>query len=463
MLNLAGRLSSAVVQSINEIVREQFKDPKQFKTAEALCIFERQYMDEEELYNLCQEQYDEPLTTPTISIVSPSILSVFENTRAVPVSFDFVNKEVTCVYLPELQYDILMVELPYSIKYEPTTIYHYVRAYTQKYGLPDFLLPISGKSVLDSILEVAIDKGATDLTITSIENGVTVYYNINKQKVSTNQMFPKYIMEEIIRVLTIENAMADTQENLAHYVGYQIDDTYRARVVINRNIHGFVCTIRLFSTEVFDMDLESLNINGDVIKHVRDTKTNHLNGLRVITGETMSGKNTTCLGMLREVLDEGTSKVVSIEFPVEQIISGVEQISVDSTKQYQSNIESLIHQNPDFVYIAEMRDDTAKMVMAITNTGKRVLTTLHANSVADTISRIVDCTGLSVNRIIQTLHTIYHQDLVNIKGHLYPRTTYVYFDDAFKQELYDKPFGEVIRLIKEREGGGFNESAIPER
>ena len=127
-------------------------------------------------------------------------------------------------------------------------------------------------------------------------------------------------------------------------------------------------------------------------------------GLRLIVGATMSGKNTTALSLLKEVADKNKYKIISVEMPVEQELAGVEQINTEKIEEYEENIKSLIHQNPDFVYITEIRDVTGLSTIQITNTGKRVLSTLHANSVEDTISRLVDITKLSTDRIIQTLH-----------------------------------------------------------
>lgn len=460
MLNLAGVLNTQSVRSVHDIVNTKFKDPSIFKTPESVVLFEQNYLDRETLLRLCNEQYpDITLLEPVGNFIPKDIIDRYRGTNDVPIRFIPSKKEVEVLYVPEYQSKSVDVSM-YKVKRIPTTLHYYISTYVKHYG--DFceLQRIPGKAALNMIIEEAIKEDVPDLTISNEESRVIVYYNKKKRKVMGNNIFPGYIMEDIIKVLTIKSPMDSDYGRMAKYTEYQIDDEYRARVVINRNIYGYVLSIRLFSNSQFNKSLEDININEEVIRFIRDASINKSNGLRLIVGETMSGKNTTALAMLREIVDEGTSKVVSIEMPVEQHIKGVEQIDTEYISEYVSNITSLIHQNPDFVYITETKDETAQAVLNIANTGKRVLTTLHSNSIADTISRITDITNLTSNRVIQVLHSIIHQELVNINDELYPCTKYVYFDEAFKQELYDKPFGEVIRLIKERERGGFRNGLL---
>ena len=169
----------------------------------------------------------------------------------------------------------------------------------------------------------------------------------------------------------------------------------------------------------------------------------------------MSGKNTTSLACLREITLNDNYKVVSIEMPVEQELIGVEQINCEDEEEYDLAINSLLRQNPDLVYITEIGDTTANSVMRVTNTGKRVMSTLHANSCADVIGRLIDITGLSTDRIIQTLHSVVYQELVRNEeaDTISPKTKYVYFSQERKNQLYGRPYGEIITKIKQWEGG----------
>lgn len=453
MLNLIGVLDNKTISIINDMMNIRFRDPSIFKTPESLILYEQKYLDSSKLLELCNAQYDIQLLEPQSSFIPVKLVEEFRGTNLVPIQFNSFSKTIYVLYIPEYPINYLG-SIGYHIERVPTTLHYYILQYTRLYGNFRELLPISGKTALDMIFNEAIRLGVPDLTISNEEKRVIVYYNYKKQKLMSNNIFPDYILDEIIKVLTIISPISDLSDNKAKYVGYEIDSDYRARVVINKNYYGHVITIRLFSNAAFENTYEQLNINEELIDFLRDPAMQEDNGLRIIVGETMSGKNTTALAYLKEIVNQGTKKVVSIEMPVEQRILGVEQINCEFIEEYVSNIESLIHQNPDFVYITETKDETGTSVMKIANTGKRVLTTLHSNSVADTISRIIDITGLSMNRVIQVLHSIIHQRLVRINGEIYPENKFVYFDNELKNDLYDKPFGYVMKKIQSKEKGG---------
>lgn len=459
MLNLSGLLEVQSIRSIQSMVQTRFKDSSKFRTPESLIMYEQSYLSREDLLELCNTEYpDTVLSEPKQSFIPKTVIDSFKDSNAVPIQYLSSKKTIRVLYIPE--YEVNRPTVPnFNVEYVPTTLHYFILNYTRLYGEFKELSSISGKQALNMVLEEAIRKKVPDLTISNVEKQVIVYYNYKKRKTMSNNIFPEYIMDEILKVLTIKTPM-DPSVNEAKYVGYEIDEEYRARVVINKNYYGHVITIRLYPNAMFEQTLEDLNVNEEVIEHFRNVERNKENGLRFIVGETMSGKNTTALAVLKEVVEEGGSKVVSIEMPVEQRISGVEQIECETIREYTSNIESLIHQNPDYVYITETKDETGTAVMRIANTGKRVLSTLHSNSCEDTIARITDITGLSANRVIQVLHSIVHQKLVRVGDEVYPITTFVYFDDDFKQQLYDKPFGEIIRLIKSRERGGLRSGIL---
>ena len=453
MLNLTGVLDAQSIQHIHEMTTTRFVDYTKFKTPESLICYEQGYLTPIELLDLCDSMYEEDLQEPTPNNIPQRVADMFlSDERSTPIRFIQSTKVIEALYVPELGKGEAVGTGIYHVKYIPTTLHYFILQRVRIYGNISWLLNVPGKQALDMILEEAIRNNVPDLTISNVENIVQVYYNKGKRKVLSNNIFPKYIIDDIIKVLTVTTPIADKQDKTAKYVGYDVDDDYRARVVINHTYWGYAITIRLFPKAAFNATYEDLNL-GDVLSHfLRSTEFTTGNGIRLIVGETMSGKNTTSLAILKCLVDSGLSKVVSIEMPMEQTLPGVEQIDVEFIDEYVSNIESLIHQNPDFVYITETKDETGKAVMKIANTGKRILTTLHSNSVHDTISRITDITGMSSNRVIQVLHSIIHQRLVSDDGvHLRPVCTYCYFDEDFKQQLYDKSFGEIISLIKQKE------------
>lgn len=137
------------------------------------------------------------------------------------------------------------------------------------------------------------------------------------------------------------------------------------------------------------------------------------NGLLVVTGPTGSGKTTTLAAVLSK-LNEPSRKIVTIEDPVEYQIDGVNQIQVKSEigLTFASTLRSLLRFDPDTIMVGEMRDpETARIGLHAALTGHLVLTTLHTNSAAAAVPRLLDL-GVPSYLIASTLRCVVAQRLV---------------------------------------------------
>jgi twitching motility protein PilT len=119
-------------------------------------------------------------------------------------------------------------------------------------------------------------------------------------------------------------------------------------------------------------------------------------GLILVTGPTGSGKSTTLAAMIDKINSERSDHIITIEDPIEFIHahkkSLVNQREVTSdTKSFKSALKYILRQDPDVVLVGEMRDlETIEAAMTIAETGHLTLATLHTNSCAQTINRVVD-------------------------------------------------------------------------
>lgn len=234
----------------------------------------------------------------------------------------------------------------------------------------------------------------------------------------------------------------------------QLDLHNRGRVVINRTYYGRAITIRVLPDGFLTTTLEDLNItpnNADFIRKVMLNKDEK--GLRLFIGETMSGKNTTILSALRELTALKRYKIVSIENPVETLVEGVEQINTESEDEYRANAASLLRQNPDIVYITEITNYTALDTIQTANTGKVVFSTIHANSISDVISRLMDITGFNSDRLLLSMQSCCYQELVRDEERdtIHPVNRCLHFTDELKTKLYGKSVGEVKQILQEVE------------
>ena len=454
MLNLNGIVDVETMTKINDYTELRLNKPNKYLCAESIALYEQRILPEQDIYKLCQTACRRKLYNPATSVVPASILKHFKDTSdMVPVAYDALKKQVSVVTITELgeSYEpILGVKV--IIYYVP--LYIYFRRYVEAYGAHPDLLPIPAETIWSMIVKEAIDVHAADITLSTNSRTANVYFNIKKEKVDSHVIMQASMIEDIVKILTVKDPQVSFDNN-PKYVGVDLNDRYRGRVVINKLYKGHEITIRLLPNDFFTNTLEDCNLKPQTIEFLRGDFMNRENGLRLLAGETMSGKNTTILSCLNELIHLYSLKVVSVEMPVEQELPGIEQINCTTMEEYQANINSLIRQNPDFVYCVEMNDDTAIDVLRTTNTGKRVISTIHANSASDVFPRLMDITGLPLDRIIQVVHSIVFQKLIRDDVHdiLVPVNRYIYLSKERKRQLYGKSFGEVMTLLDSWEGG----------
>lgn len=453
MLNLNGIVSVEIIHELDNYTSLRLRDKTKYVCAEALGLYELRILSDEEIYDLCCRHKGKQLVIPPTSYIPDNIITHFHGTNVVPVSYSPIRNLVTCVALDELgiEFDPLQ---GYKVDVVYTTIYNFFKEYVKQYGIHPDLLDMPARQLIDGIVNEGIKLQAADITISSRGRSAAIYYIIRKKKVYSHRILTTDNIEDIIKYLCFESPM-DESTNAPKYVGVSLNDYFRGRVVINHKYHGYAITIRLLPNAAFESSLEDCNLTPETIQFFRRDFMNRELGLRLLVGATMSGKNTTALACLRELTMEDTLKVVSIEMPVEQELDGVEQINCNDEEEYDLNINSLLRQNPGFVYITEIGDTTANSIMRVTNTGKRVLSTLHANSCSDVIGRLQDITGLSIDRIVQTLHSVVYQELVRDEetDTVWPKNRYIYFSKERKAKLYGKNYGETILMLQGWEGG----------
>jgi general secretion pathway protein E len=139
------------------------------------------------------------------------------------------------------------------------------------------------------------------------------------------------------------------------------------------------------------------------------------NGIIILSGPTGSGKTTTLYAALRHLKKSGDRHLVSIEDPVEKPVDGVTQIKVDSEGErvtFNKALRSVLRHDPDIVMVGEIRDgETADIAVKAALTGHLVLSTLHTNSAAGVLSRLINL-GMPPFMIASTLRLAIAQRLV---------------------------------------------------
>lgn len=455
MQSLIGILSATDADMVDSKTKLRFKDASQFRTAEALIIHEQQLLSDERLHDACQREYNLILDDPFPRYVPDEILALFKGRNVAVVSYDVADNLLTICTIPEYFVEAKRLFIDgKNLNVIPVTIYRYVELYTKQYGEPDFLAELPIRDKLDFIYAEALALRASDITITNTLSGAKVYYNARKKKVMSRRTLQHKDVNEICKVLASSaNATLADESSKPRFFSIDINRQNRGRVVINKTYYGLLATIRVLPNTVLTSRLEDWNIKPAVCEFIRETMLSSEKGLRLFIGETMSGKNTTILSALYELVLKGTYKIVSLEQPVEILVDGIEQINAETDEEFEMNADSLLRQNPDIVYFTEITARTAKSIMQQSNTSKAVFSTIHANSIAEVLFRLQDITNLPLDRIILTLHSCVFQELVRDEktDTVKPYNRCVYFSEDLKMNLYGKSTAEIIGILRAEE------------
>lgn len=178
--------------------------------------------------------------------------------------------------------------------------------------------------------------------------------------------------------------------------------------------YGEKLVIRILYGEIFNYNINSLNLNTNQIKKLK--KIMELkNGLVIINGPTGSGKSSTLYSILKEI-NKKDINITTLEDPVEIIIKGVNQVSLNRKANitFATGLRSILRQDPDVIMIGEIRDEeTANMAVTASLTGHKVYSTIHTKTPQEVYFRLEDM-GVKQYLIKDSLIGIISQRLIRV-------------------------------------------------
>src|SRR5881398_192945 len=238
------------------------------------------------------------------------------------------------------------------------------------------------------LLQLMVDRGASDLHITS---GTYPQIRVNgrlNQLTQFEVLTPQDTQRLSYSVLNEGQKQKFEEENELD-LSFGIQGLARFRCNVYRQRGAVGCAIRVIPYKIRSFDELGLP---QIVQQLADRPR----GLILVTGPTGSGKSTTLAAMLDKINKEMKGHIITIEDPIEFIhrhqASIVNQREVGSdTKSFQAALKYALRQDPDVVLIGEMRDlDTIQAALTISETGHLAFATLHTNSAAEAINRIID-------------------------------------------------------------------------
>ena len=246
---------------------------------------------------------------------------------------------------------------------------------------------------VDSIIQHAIRTRASDIHIEPYEKNIRIRFRIDGelQEIMTSS---KRAHSAIVTRIKILGRMDIAEKRLPQdgRVEMHVDNKdVDLRISILPTVYGEKIVIRLLDRSSTILTKSQLGFSEENIK-MFDKIIRSPNGIILVTGPTGSGKTTTLYAVLQE-LNKVSRNIITVEDPVEYRLDGVNQVQVNvkAGLTFANGLRSILRQDPDIIMIGEIRDsETAEIAVRAAITGHLVLSTMHTNDSASTVSRLVD-------------------------------------------------------------------------
>ena len=272
--------------------------------------------------------------------------------------------------------------------------------------------PIS--KALTATLEYAARNRASDIHIEPLEHELKIRCRIDGvmrevMKLPKATEAPLVSRIKILSNLKIDEHRIPQDGQFTVQVGNKAIDL---RIAISPVVWGEQVVIRLLDKSGTSLKLDSMGYTGRALRTIKKG-LERPNGMILTSGPTGSGKSTSLYALINEIMSDAIN-IVTLEDPVEYKMDGVNQIQVhaDVGLTFAAGLRSILRQDPDVVMVGEIRDkETAQLAVQAALTGHLVFSTLHTNSAAGILPRLLDM-GIEPFLIASTVHTVIGQRLV---------------------------------------------------
>lgn len=268
--------------------------------------------------------------------------------------------------------------------------------------------------IVDTLLRHAIMQGASDIHVEPGETDVIVRYRIDGI-LSDAMRLPKIAASTIVaRIKVLSNLKLD-QKRLPQDGRFKMEmdgQKVSFRVSVLPVFYGEKIVMRLLRENRSGFSLEGIGFHGSTLERIHRA-TRSTTGIILVTGPTGSGKSTSLYTIL-DILNTPEVNISTIEDPVEYQMPRINQSQVkpEIGFTFSAGLRSLMRQDPDIIMVGEIRDEeTASLAINAALTGHLVLATVHTNSAAGTIARLVDM-GVESFLLVSSLRVTIGQRLV---------------------------------------------------
>lgn len=268
--------------------------------------------------------------------------------------------------------------------------------------------------LVNSILREGLRAQASDIHIEAAASGLRVRYRVDGL-LEESLRLPKWVQDPLIARCKVLAKLDITERRVPQDGRIQIrhgDSMIDLRVSSLPTQFGEKVTMRVLDSGKAPASLDVFGFSDRDLACIRHALARP-EGMILVTGPTGSGKSTTLYGMIAEIVTP-TRNIITIENPIEYQTDGVNQVEINEKQglTFASTLRSILRQDPDVILVGEIRDaETAEVALRAAQTGHLVLSTLHTNDTASTITRLIDL-GIEPFVLASALHLVIAQRLV---------------------------------------------------
>jgi type II secretory ATPase GspE/PulE/Tfp pilus assembly ATPase PilB-like protein len=283
----------------------------------------------------------------------------------------------------------------------------------------DSASPLYATQFADLLLATAGDAGASDIHLHPTPDRLEVRWRIDGVLQLVGE-YPRGKAADVVTRLKVLAQLLTYRTDVPQEGRIRRDDAsarpaVEMRVSTFPTLHGERAVVRLFAAESMFHYPQDLRLPAEIETHLLRLLA-ETSGAILITGPAGSGKTTTAYACLREVVrtSAGRRSVVSLEDPIEMALTGVSQSQVQPAAGFDlaTGLRSLMRQDPEVILVGEIRDQpTGETAFQAALTGHLVLSTFHAGSAAEGISRLIDL-GVEPYVLRSGVRALLHQRLV---------------------------------------------------
>jgi len=431
------RLESALLESglINsEQLGMVLKEHKQQGQRLSKYLIDKKIITEEQFYDVLEEHYKIPRVEPGQFNITPEIAALIpaekaKQHRIMPLYVE--DEQLTLATTDPLDLNCLddlsmltgldinpVIASESSINYLVTQ-YYSIEESNQGNTYEESAVKVQADeapviSMVNSIVEKAIDEEASDIHLEPDENSLRVRMRLDGVLHDLTRI-PGHARAKIVsRVKIMANLdIAEKRIPQDGNIEWQKNGGgISLRVSTLPTVQGEKVVIRLLDKKKIVLPLEKLGFSRRNYNLLKGLLLNH-SGLLLVTGPTGCGKTTTLYSALH-YLNRPEDNIITVEDPVEYRLKGINQVQVNQriNRTFANALRSILRQDPDVIMVGEIRDlEAAKITIQAAFTGHLVLSTLHTNNAAGAVTRLIDM-GLENYLVTASLVGVIAQRLV---------------------------------------------------